>query len=632
MFTAGLHQQASRGSDISILPGNASWEDIAMKRIANIKNLVAAYELIKSNPGNMTPGVDTQTLDGMNIEWLKAVQRELKNGTYRFPPARRIQIPKLGKNEMRPLTIASPRDKVVQKAMQLVLEQEYEKIFLDSSHGFRPGRGTRTAMQYVEAKFQSSHYIIEADFSKAFDTIQHKKLMEILSEKIKCEKTLKLIESSLKAGYIEFGELHKNLDIGTPQGSILSPLLCNIYLHKLDGYMEELKKQYNKGEKRQRNKEYEKLQNKVKYWRMKGYDKSKPEEFKELLKELTKIPSKRHDDSFVRIHYVRYADDFIIGVEGSYKIAREILEKVSTFVEKELALKLNPSKTGITKFAKTPVKFLGYIISSVHMRIEKPIETLKVGKKVIIRKKVRLSIRMDYEKVLRRLENNGFIKKTVDHANHKKLKYCGTYKGNMINLDHVDILRYYNSVMRGIYNYYNFTRNILRVGHVLWLLEESCALTLARKYKLKTLRKVYQRFGKDLGVTIKVDEEEEKRVSIFSPKNLSKRNIKEGTNPTTDPLQDLEKVWNAKFTKTNLFKKCIICKSSIGVEMHHVRKIRELRNKKSNLDFFTRQMAAINRKQVPLCREHHIRLHNDTWTKEEKIIFQQIANHKDLND
>lgn len=201
---------------------------------------------------------------------------------------------------------------------------------------------------------------------------------------------------------------------------------------------------------------------------MKGYDKSKPEEFKELLKELTKIPSKRHDDSFVIIHYVRYADDFIIGVEGSYKIAREILEKVSTFVEKELALKLNPSKTGITKFAKTPVKFLGYIISSVHMRIEKPIETLKVGKKVIIRrKKVRLSIRMDYEKVLRRLENNGFIKKTVDHANHKKLKYCGTYKGNMINLDHVDILRYYNSVMRGIYNYYNFTRNILRVGHVL---------------------------------------------------------------------------------------------------------------------------------------------------------------------
>jgi group II intron reverse transcriptase/maturase len=213
----------------------------------------------------MTPGVNYLTLDGINLRHFKSIQSELKAGIYKFPPARRIYIPKPGKDEKRPLTIASPRDKIVQKAIQLVLEQEYEKIFLNSSHGFRPKRGTRTATQYLEAKFQSSYYIIEADFSKAFDTIQHNKLMNILKEGIKCEKTLSLIKSGLKAGYIEFGNLHDNLSMGTPQGSVLSPLLCNIYLHKLDVFVEELKSRFHKGDKRMRNKEYEKLQNKVKY-------------------------------------------------------------------------------------------------------------------------------------------------------------------------------------------------------------------------------------------------------------------------------------------------------------------------------------------------------------------------------
>lgn len=259
---AGLRNQASRGSAVNTSPNSFNRDKLNMKEVANLLNLVTAYELIKSNPGNMTPGTDSQTLDGMSIGYLEKIQSELRAGTYKFPPAR---IPKPGKNEKRPLTIASPRDKIVQKAIQLVLEQEYEKIFLDSSHGFRPKRGTKTAIMYMDAKFQSSHYIIEADFSKAFDSIQHEKLMSILKEDIKCRKLLNLIKSSLKAGYIEFGELHNKLTTGTPQGSVLSPLLCNIFLHKLDIYMEKVKEKFNTGDKRIISKEYMKLQNKVKY-------------------------------------------------------------------------------------------------------------------------------------------------------------------------------------------------------------------------------------------------------------------------------------------------------------------------------------------------------------------------------
>lgn len=209
-------------------------EEVNIKSISNTKNLVAAYELIKSKPGNMTEGADQTTLDGISLKYIENTQSLLKAGKFKFSPARRVQIPKPGKKETRPLTIASPREKVVQKAIQLILERVYEPKFHTSSHGFRPNRGTHTAMLQVDAQFQSVKYVIEADFSKAFDSIPHKELMNILKEDIQCQKTLALIKSGLQAGFIEFGTLHNNLALGTPQGSILSPLLCNIFLNKLD--------------------------------------------------------------------------------------------------------------------------------------------------------------------------------------------------------------------------------------------------------------------------------------------------------------------------------------------------------------------------------------------------------------
>lgn len=255
----------SRGSDRETLH-NQPYNQISMKNISNLKNLVTAYELIKSNPGNMTPGADkSATLDGISKGYLGKVQKELKAGTYKFNPARRIQIPKPGKKETRPLTIASPREKVVQKAIQLVLEPVYEQEFLESSHGFRPDKGTRSAIRYLESKFQSVQYIIEADFSKAFDSINHKKLLGLLKNKIRCEKTLALIKSALKAGYFELGQLHDNINVGTPQGSILSPILCNIYLHELDKFMEKIKGEYDAGTRRKNTPEYMKRQNKAKY-------------------------------------------------------------------------------------------------------------------------------------------------------------------------------------------------------------------------------------------------------------------------------------------------------------------------------------------------------------------------------
>jgi group II intron reverse transcriptase/maturase len=460
-----------RGSEEILTPANDYVYQVSIKNIANIKNLVTAYELLKSKPGNMTEGTDKITLDDINIKYLTNIQSKLRAGTFEFPPARRIQIPKPGKTETCPLTIASPRDKIVQKALQLAMEPLYEKQFLDTSHGFRPNRGTRTAIEYLDAKFQSVHYVIEADFSKAFDTIPHIKLMEIISREIRCEKTLSLINSALIAGYIEFGKLHQNLADGTPQGSILSPLLCNIYFHELDMYMERIKQEYNCGTKRSLNKEYEKLANRARHMRRKGLDINNKDVYSDLIIKLLNTPSKKQDNSYVRIHYVRYVDDFVIGVEGSYGITKTILEKVKTFINSYLALNLNDTKTGITKYSEKIVKFLGYNISAPDFRGNiKPIENMKSsnsGKIISRRKKIRIRIDMDSEKVFKRLETNGFIRKRNSSKDGTFIEYRGTFKGNLINLDHADILKYYNSVIRGIYNYYSFVNNTKSLGHVI---------------------------------------------------------------------------------------------------------------------------------------------------------------------
>jgi hypothetical protein len=188
-----------------------------------------------------------------------------------------------------------------------------------------------------------------------------------------------------------------------------------------------------------------------------------------LIKALISTPSVAHKDSFTRIHYVRYADDFVIGVEGSHSTAIKILDEAGSFIRNKLSLELNYSKTGITNYSITPVKFIGYLIYSSSIKgTEKSYESLKVGDRLVTRrKKIRIKVNMDYNKVLKRLQTNGFIKRITDHSNHNKKIYHGTFKGNFINLEHADIIRYYSSIMRGLYNYYNFVRNMLQLGHVL---------------------------------------------------------------------------------------------------------------------------------------------------------------------
>jgi retron-type reverse transcriptase len=227
--------------------------------VADPEVLILAYEAVKSNPGNSTPGVDAQTLDGIDLNWVQDTSKLLLAGKFKFKAARRVYIPKKGSEKKGPLTISSPRDKVVQQAMYLVLNAIYESSFLDVSHGSRPGRGTHTALKSIKSKFQGVRWCIEADIESNFPSISHDILLSLLSKRISCAKFLALIKNSIKAGYVE-DKTFKESNKGLFQGNVTSPILNNVYLHELDVFMDGLCEEFTKGNQRRKSPVFRQIQ------------------------------------------------------------------------------------------------------------------------------------------------------------------------------------------------------------------------------------------------------------------------------------------------------------------------------------------------------------------------------------
>jgi len=199
-------------------------------------NLQAAYWAVWRNQG--APGVDGQTVgqfDAQEAAELERLGEELRKGSYRPLPARRQWIPKPGTNEKRPLGIPAVRDRVVQAAVRNVLEPIFENDFAAQSHGFRPGRGCREAVEQVERLLEQGNvWCVDADLKGYFDTIPHDRLMERVKRRVKDGSVLNLLEQFLKAGVMEGMEGWQPSEKGTPQGGVISPLLANVYLNPLD--------------------------------------------------------------------------------------------------------------------------------------------------------------------------------------------------------------------------------------------------------------------------------------------------------------------------------------------------------------------------------------------------------------
>src|SRR5262249_20047936 len=260
-----------------------------------------AYGRIYRNDGAMTRGVRAETVDGMSREKIRAIIELLRSGRYRWAPVRRTYIEKKGSTKKRPLGIPTWSDKLLQEAVRSLLEAYFEPQFSDRSHGFRPGRGCHTALTEIQRRWPSTTWFIEGDISKCFDSLDHRVLLDRLHEKIHDGRFIRLVENLLKAGYLEDWK-YEATHSGAPQGGIVSPILSNIYLDRLDRFVEQvLIPQYTRGSRRKPNKEYDRLRELIR-----KRERTDPTEAARLRKQLQRIPSVLLDDpDYRRLPYLR---------------------------------------------------------------------------------------------------------------------------------------------------------------------------------------------------------------------------------------------------------------------------------------------------------------------------------------
>jgi len=244
---------------IKINKNNPSYVNNKLIHLVSDTNfLISAYETIKSNTGNSTPGADPKILHEIDLNWFFTTSKKLKADKYVFKPARRLHTLKSRKKGERPLIISSARDKVVQHAIYLILNAIYEPSFLESSHGSRFNRGTYTALKDIKDKFQDVKWCIKADIESNFSNINHKILLNLLSKRICCSKFLGLIKKSIKAGYKDKDKFVFS-NKGLFQGNIISPILNNIYLHQLDSFVFDIAKTFIQEKNQKKSKDFRQI-------------------------------------------------------------------------------------------------------------------------------------------------------------------------------------------------------------------------------------------------------------------------------------------------------------------------------------------------------------------------------------
>jgi group II intron reverse transcriptase/maturase len=198
--------------------------------------LERAWEQVRANRG--AAGIDRQTIADVEeygiAKLLDGLIEDLRNGRWRPLPARRVFIPKPGREELRPLSIPSVRDRIVQAATKIVIEPIFEADFMPCSFGFRPRRSAHDALQVlIDESWKGRLWVLESDVANCFEAIPHSGLMSAIEERITDRHVLKLLRAMLRAGVSQDGAVRRG-DTGTPQGGVISPVLCNVYLNRLD--------------------------------------------------------------------------------------------------------------------------------------------------------------------------------------------------------------------------------------------------------------------------------------------------------------------------------------------------------------------------------------------------------------
>jgi nicotine oxidoreductase len=581
-----------------------SWLNADIYRLLYKEDLyIVAYERMKSAPGNMTPGSDGNTIDRFSLSMIQQIIQEMRTEQFQFQPVRTVFIPQPN-GKKRKLGIPCVRDKIVQEVIRILLECMYDSpygpYFHETSHGFRATRSCHTALREIRGNWSASNWFLEGDISQCFDAIDHGVLVSVLRKKIRDERFLNLIWKLLRAGYLDLQEARQDSLAGTPQGGIASPILANIYLHELDEKGEEIRKRLEQGGKRKRrNPLGKKLSEQKRRLAKKGA--TRTQEFRELVRRMRNMPSGVvNDPNFIRIKYLRYADDWVVGICGPRTLAEQIKEELKSFLKESLKLRLSEEKTCITQARTEQAQFLGTLctlsrggiqkVVTLHQGTGKPIKRRSTGSEVILL--------APKKKRIQKLHTKGFC--TTDGK--------PTTKSGWIYLDADQIIGLYNGINRGIQNYYRFTDNFDPLATIQYILKFSLAKTFAAKYKC-SVSQVFSKFGKALTVTVTTENgKRDRQVSFFLNSDWTKQRF--GFQIGKEALDLLR--WGITLrTRSKLGKTCCICNASTQVEMHQVRHIRKTGGKKPT--GFKAILRAMNRKQIPVCTSCHQKIHSGEY-------------------
>lgn len=556
-----------------------------------------AYQKIASNGGSTTKGSDGRSIDEMSLARIETLIASLKDESYQPHPSRRVHIPKKN-GKTRPLGIPAFEDKLVQEVVRMILEAIYEGHFETTSHGFRPKRSCHTALLHIQKTFSGAKWFIEGDIKGFFDNIDHDVLVGILRERISDDRFIRLIRKFLKAGYVEDWTFH-NTYSGMPQGGIVSPILANIYLDKLDKYVKEYIRHFDMGTKRRPGKESNDLANERKRTVRKLKKVKDGTEKAALVARLKAIEQERAafpsgdemDGSYRRLKYIRYADDFILGIIGSKEDVLRIKEDIKSFLSESLALELSEEKTLITHTGKS-AKFLGYEITVTRTNHQR--RDVQGRLRRTYGKRVRLNVSMA---TLRdKLLEYGAME--IKLRNGKEIWKPKCRSGLIFN-DDLEILDRYNRETVGFCNYYLIANNCVVLHNFRYIMEYSMYKTFAGKYR-STVRKINKKYRLNKLFTVKYEQK-----GVIKSRTFYKTSFKRRTTAFNGSC-DIEPYSIADVSRTNLTdrlkaEKCELCGATGKLIMHHVRNLKDLKGKES----WKRLMSARKRKTIALCPSCH---------------------------
>nr|YP_009159736.1 hypothetical protein [Pyropia nitida]AKQ53242.1 hypothetical protein [Pyropia nitida] len=588
--------------------------------LSNPHFLLYSYSLIINR--KVGYGIDGIPVNNVTISGIINLAEDIRKHSYDPKLSKKLLIPKPN-GEMRPLGIASSRDKILQQALYLLLEPFFEPKFESSSHGFRKNKSTHTCLKEMSLRWKNVTWLIEFDIQKMFDKVNHLILQRIFKMHTKEKSIIDLINKMTTVGYINLQNLSDSkleAKQGTPQGSIISPLFANIYLNLLDKWVDkELIPMFSHPHSGSLNSEYQKSRK----WSGNNWEtilqsikkktpKVQPRVIRQTMQKIRTLQTAREgipyfklEETYSRLYYVRYADDFVLGYMGPKKDALKIVQLISFYLKSVLELDVNVEKTNI-KHHKDGIIFLGYLILGNYAR------NIISNTDVQRRSSNALTFKIPLQKLLKRFKERGFIQVAKKGNN---VKYVARRLDKWLFLaSDIEIVRRYKAVMTGLKNYYCGSNYQSTLYELFILLKRSAALTLASKYKLQSAKKAFNKWGKDITLKSKNKAGKEFEVSLKIPLSTGKgrfntKNYFLDKGLDINPKGNLlPKTLSVVVSASELDCSILGC-SKKADHWHHIKHRRKIISEssrvKSNLNMIARQ--------IPVCELHHLEIHRGKY-------------------